>query len=64
MDSYRLAKAGELIYQLKSLIAGSFSDYRCIFAPRLCNRVAHALARRDVYLIKVMASIGTSHRPV
>jgi hypothetical protein len=43
-DSYRLAEAGGLIYQLKSLISESFSGYCCTCTPRLCNKVAHALA--------------------
>jgi hypothetical protein len=43
-EAYRLAEMGGYIFQLKSLIHGSFSRYRCNFVPRSCNRVAHTLA--------------------
>jgi hypothetical protein len=43
-DSYRLAPAGGAIYELKQPIEGSFSSFEFVFAPRICNKVAHALA--------------------
>jgi hypothetical protein len=43
-DAYRLAEVGGVIYELKSLIASSFTNFLCKFAPRSCNKVAHALA--------------------
>jgi phosphotransferase system IIA component len=43
-DDYRFAEAGDYIYQLESLISGSFSNWLCMFVPRSCNKVAHALA--------------------
>ncbi|RLN22972.1 hypothetical protein C2845_PM07G12480 [Panicum miliaceum] len=43
-DSYWLAPAGGAIYELKQLIQGSFSSFDFVFAPRSCNKVAHALA--------------------
>jgi hypothetical protein len=43
-DDNRFAEARGYIYQLKSLISGSFSNCLLMFAPRSCNKVAHALA--------------------
>jgi hypothetical protein len=43
-DDHRLAATGGLIYELKKLIGSSFLSCSFVFAPRECNRVAHALA--------------------
>jgi hypothetical protein len=42
-DAYRFAEAGCYIYQLRSIFSGSYNCL-CIFVPRSCNKVAHALA--------------------
>lgn len=38
-----MAITGGLIYKLKNLIRISFISCSFIFAPRVCNKVAHAL---------------------
>ncbi|CAN6374879.1 unnamed protein product [Urochloa humidicola] len=43
-DSFRLAEAGGYIYELKNLMHMGFSSSSICFAPRSCNKVAHALA--------------------
>jgi hypothetical protein len=43
-DAYRLAEVGGVIYEIQFLIASSFTNFLCKFAPRSSNKVAHALA--------------------
>jgi hypothetical protein len=46
-DYYRFSKVGGYIFQLKSLIGGSFSKLSCNFVPRSCNnKVAHTLGAK------------------
>jgi ribonuclease HI len=56
-NSYRMAEVGGQLYELKSLISGSFSNFLCKFSPRPCNKVAHALAAKGL-----MASQGDGLR--
>ncbi|RLN24776.1 retrotransposon protein, putative, unclassified [Panicum miliaceum] len=46
-DSFALAEIGGVVYELKCLIRSSFGDFRVVFSPRSCNRVAHAVAALD-----------------
>jgi hypothetical protein len=43
-SSYGLAVTGGLICEIQVLLATNFSSFRVMYAPRTCNRVAHALA--------------------
>ena len=43
-STHWLAPTGGLICELQSLLAKSFSSFVVEYVPRLCNRVAHALA--------------------
>jgi hypothetical protein len=56
-DDYRFAEAGDYIYQLESLISGSFSNWLCMFVPRSCNKVAHALAAEGAH-VTMVSSLG------
>jgi hypothetical protein len=33
-----------MLYEMKNVISSHFSNFFCSFAPRTCNKVAHALA--------------------
>jgi hypothetical protein len=41
-DSYIFAEVGGMLYEMKNVISSHFSNFFCSFAPRTCNKVAHA----------------------
>jgi len=43
-STHRLASIGGVICEIQALLATSFSSFVIEYAPRSCNRVAHALA--------------------
>lgn len=43
---FSLAPAGGLIHEIKSIIPNCFMQFSVVFCPRVCNKVAHALAAR------------------
>jgi len=43
-SSHRLAATGGLICEIQNLLASEFSGFQVDYAPRSCNKVAHALA--------------------
>jgi hypothetical protein len=45
-DTFSLAPAGGIIHEIKALIASSFVSFSVSYSPRVCNKVAHALAAR------------------
>jgi hypothetical protein len=49
-DSYGFSEVGGNIFQLKSLIGGSFSKFSSNFGPRSCNKVARTLCYRREFM--------------
>uniref|UniRef100_A0A0D9VE48 RNase H type-1 domain-containing protein n=1 Tax=Leersia perrieri TaxID=77586 RepID=A0A0D9VE48_9ORYZ len=45
-NSFELAQMGGIILEIKNLINFSFVSCSVSFCPRVCNRVAHALAEK------------------
>jgi hypothetical protein len=43
-NSFELAAAGGIVYDIKVLLMSQFVSSTVSFCPRACNRVAHALA--------------------
>ena len=41
MNSFGLADTGGIVYELKCMIRSSFTEFKVLFSPRTCNRVAH-----------------------
>jgi hypothetical protein len=40
---FALADIGGIVYELKNLISSSFVEFKVLFTPRTCNRVAHVV---------------------
>ncbi|CAN6201987.1 unnamed protein product [Urochloa humidicola] len=43
-NSFALAPTGGIVFEIKSYLNVSFSEWAIVFSPRECNRVAHVMA--------------------
>lgn len=42
--SYDGSVCGHLVEEIKFTLVSNFFDFKCVFVPRVCNRVVHELA--------------------